>query len=171
MGLLQNPLGGLIIAVIGFSLLAVTLIWGMSPSHRDRRAHLFSALVSGGVVFALNMVARGTGVWRWYGYQLPLFVQLGMLFSLPAVLFVAVLAGYRRLAARRQRPFLAYAMIGLLLLVPVTIGGDLLSMSRGTLSFGKGYTIWHDVIVGQVLFWLPVLLYTRFRRIRHPAAA
>lgn len=171
MGMLQSPLGGLIIAAAGFTLLALILVWGLSPGHKDRRAHLFAALVSGGVVFALNMVARASGVWQWYGYQLPLAVQLGMLFALPAALFAAVLAGYRRLAARPRRPTLAYALIGLLLLVPVTVGGDLLSMSRGTLAFGRGYTIWHDIIVGQVLFWLPVLLYSLFRRIRPTAAA
>lgn len=170
MGMLQSALGGLILAAAGFALLAITLVWGLSPRDEGRRAHLFAALVSGGAVFALNMAARASGVWQWYGYQLPLAVQLGMLFALPAALFAAVLAAYRRLAARTRRPALAYGLIGFLLLLPVTIGGDLYSMSRGTLSFGRGYTIWHDIVVGQVLFWLPVLLYTQFRRML-PAAA
>jgi len=132
---------------------------------------LFAAIVTAAVVFSVNMLARANGIWQWYGYQLPLAVQFGMLFALPAVLYTAVLAGYRRLAARSRRPLLAYGCIGLLLLIPVTIAGDLYTMNRGTLSFGKGYTLFHDLLVGQALFWLPVVLYIHFRRVSSSAAA
>ena len=171
MGLVQSPLGGLILAAAGFLLLAVIVVWGLSPDHKARRPHLSAALLTATVVFLINMLARVTGVWQWYGYQLSLGVQVGMLFALPAVLLAVVVGGYRWLAARSRRPLLAYGLIGFFVLIPVTVAGDLYTMSRGTLSFGKGYTIFHDLIVGQLLFWLPVLLYTYFRRVRPSAAA
>lgn len=165
MGLIASPLGGLVLAIAGFVLLAISMIWGLSSAHSDRRPHLSAALTTAAVVFGLNMLARASGVWQWYGYGLPLVQQFGMLFAVPTVLFTLILAGYRWLGARTRRPGLMYGLIAGLLLIPVTVAGDLYTMRRGTLSFGKGYTIFHDIILGQALVWLPVILYVSYRRI------
>jgi len=171
MGLVASPLGGLLLAVGGFILLGIALTWGLSPTHKHRRPQLFAALATAAVIFLLNMIARASGIWQWYGYQLPLVVQLGMLFALPAVLFIGVLAGFRKLVTRSRRPLLVYGLTAACVLVPVTVAGDLYSVSRGTLSFGRGYTLLDDILVGQALIWLPVLLYLLFLRIGHNAAA
>lgn len=72
----------------------------------------------------------------------------------------AILRGFKWLCDRGRHPFLIYGLIAAAVLIPVTVFGDLYSFSRGTLAFGKGYTIVHDVIVGQVMIWAPVVFYT-----------
>jgi hypothetical protein len=52
----------------------------------------------------------------------------------------------------------------IIVLVPLTVVGDLYSIERRTLSFGGGYTIWQDVLVGQAAVWLPILLYRAIHR-------
>jgi len=163
-GLVESPLGGLVLALAGFILLAITVAWALSPARRTRRPQLLAALASAAVVFLLNMLAKAVGIWEWYGYHLPMMQQLGMLFALPSVLFTLVLGGYRQLELRTRRPLLVYALIAAIILVPVTVGGDLYTMNRGNLAFGRGYTIFADVLVGQALVWLPVVLYLLFRR-------
>lgn len=63
-----------------------------------------------------------------------------------------------------QRPLLIYGLIMIIVLVPLTVLGDLYSIQRGKLSFGGGYTIWQDVLVGQAFVWLPIFLYRAMDR-------
>ena len=74
-----------------------------------------------------------------------------------------VLQFYRWLAARRV--WLARAMYGLLLvaLIPATIFGDQTALDSGILSFGRGYTIWTDVLVGEIAFAFPPVFYEILR--------
>jgi len=70
---------------------------------------------------------------------------------------------YRWLAARHA--VLARAIYGLILiaLVPATIVGDRMVLDSGALTFGRGYTIWTDVLVGEVLFVFPPVVYELLR--------
>jgi hypothetical protein len=118
----------------------------------------------GAIVFLVNLIARAVGWWDWWGYTLPLMVQAGLLLLGPSVFFVFILTGYRWLVAHNQRPLLWYGLIGIAVLIPFTVLADSYSIERGKLSFGKGYTLWQDVIVGQIFIWIPVLLYRRIQR-------
>ena len=74
---------------------------------------------------------------------------------------------YRWLAARRL--WLARLIYLLLLIgmIPATIFGDEMVLRSGVLTFGGGYTIWHDVLFGMFLFALPPILYEAFCRYWH----
>ena len=168
---LQTPQAGTVIAIAGFSLLAIAVIWGLHPSHRDRRPALGAALATGAVIFLANIIAKATGLWGWWGYALPFIVRLGMLFAGTSLFCLALLVGYRWLSTRTPHPLIAYGILLVVLLAPITVLGDRWALTRGTLSFGRGYNIGYDLLVGQVFAWLPVLLYLAFRRTRsHPAA-
>ena len=126
------------------------LLWAYQPLHRDRWPVLAAATCMGVIVFLVNRIAYTVGWWGWWGYALPLMVQVGILLLGPAVFFAILLTGYRWLVAHSQRPLLIYGLIMIIVLVPPTVLGDLYSIERGKLSFGGGYTIWQDVLVGQV---------------------
>ena len=98
------------------------------------------------------------------GYALPLIAQAGLLLLGPSVFFAFILTGYRWLVAHSQRPSLIYGLIMIIVLVPLTVLGDLYSIERRKLSFGGGYTIWQDVLVGQAFAWLPIFLYRAIHR-------
>jgi hypothetical protein len=81
-----------------------------------------------------------------------------------------LLAGDRWLLRHVRRPRLAYGLFGLLVFAPCIVFIDTWALSTGRLSMGGGYTLWHDVLVGQVFFWLPVLFFEVARRQVHAQA-
>jgi hypothetical protein len=164
MNFVQSASGGIIMAIGWLLAYLVVLYWARRPHHRDRWLVVIAATAMGAIVFLVNLIARAVGWWGWWGYTLPLMVQAGLLLLGPSVFFVFILTGYRWLVAHNQRPLLWYGLIGIAVLVPFTVLADLYSIERGKLSFGKGYTLWQDVIVGQIFIWIPVLLYRRIQR-------
>ncbi|HEU5314704.1 MAG TPA: hypothetical protein VFX49_01235 [Chloroflexota bacterium] len=121
---------------------------------------LVSATATGGVVAGANLLASSLGWWggHWsYSLPVPLQVCFWVLCLTPLV--VLALAGYRWLGSRTHRPRLVYGVILLGVLGPPTAIADAFALNTGRLSFGGGYAIWQDVIVGQALLWFPVLLY------------
>lgn len=53
---------------------------------------------------------------------------------------------------------------------PFVVFMDTWALSTSRPALGGGYTIWHDVLVGQAFFELPVLLYEVARRQVHAQA-
>jgi hypothetical protein len=60
--------------------------------------------------------------------------------------------------------------MGLVVFAPFMVVIDTWALNAGRLSMGGGYAIWHDVLVGQAFFWLPVLFYETARRQLHTVA-
>lgn len=161
----QNTTGGALIALAGMLAYAAFLAWAGSPAPADRRPVALAATGAGLVVAAVNVIAAALGWWGDYWvYALPLPLQAGILLLWPAVGFALVLAGYRWLARHRRRPLMAYGIVLLVVLVPLTVVGDLWALGSGMLAFGSGYQIYHDVPLGLAFFGLPVLLYEAIRR-------
>ena len=164
MDFIQSASGGMVMAIGWLFAYLGVLLWARQPHHRDRWLVVTAATGMGVIVFVVNQIARAVGWWGWWGYALPLMVQAGLLLLGPSVFFIFILTGYRWLVAHSQRPSLWYGLTGIVVLVPLTVLGDLYSLERGKLSFGGGYAIWQDVLVGQAFFWLPVLLYRVIQR-------
>ena len=140
------------------------LLWARQPRHRDRWLVVTAATLMGVIVFVVNQIARAVGWWGWWVYALPLIAQAGLLLLGPSVFFIFILAGYRWLVAHSEHPLLVYGLIMLIVLVPLTVLADWYSLERRTLTFGGGYTIWQDVLVGQAFVWLPVIFYRALHR-------
>jgi len=171
MDFVQSAPGGMLMAVGWLFAYLGVLLWARHPQHPDRWLVVLAATAMGGIVFVVNLIARAVGWWGWWGYALPLLVQVGLLLLGPSVFFIFILAGYRWLVAHSQRPLLWYGLTGIAVLVPLTVLGDWYSLKRGKLSFGGGYTIWQDVLVGQAFIWLPVLLYRVIQRWHQKASS
>jgi hypothetical protein len=121
--------------------------------------------MAGGIVVIVNVLAPALGWWAgpvFAGPLLPLATLTGL--KVMATYFSFLLLLYRWLAARRQ--WLARLIYLLILfgLIPVTVKSDEMVLRSGLLAFGNGYTVWHDVLIGEVFFVLPPLFYEFFRR-------
>jgi len=77
---------------------------------------------------------------------------------------------YRWLAARRVWLARGVYLIILLALIPATIVGDRMILRSGVLTFGNGYSIWKDVVLGELGFALPPVLYEMLGRAKRIAA-
>jgi hypothetical protein len=161
----QTAAGGVVLALVGVAVYALVVVWAQRPGHADRWAALVAATGMGLVVSAANLGAQALGWWggHWsYALPVPLQVSFWLLWITP--LGLLLLGGYRWLLAHAWRPRFIYGLLGLVLLAPFTIVVDTWALNTGRLAMGGGYAIWHDVLVGQAFFWLPVLLYEAARR-------
>jgi hypothetical protein len=159
MDFVQSPTGGTVIAFTGFAAYLSLVLWARRGLSAGRGPVLLAASFTAAIVAAANVLAYALGLWQWWGYELPLIVQAGMLFCAPATLFALLISGYQWLGGHTRRPLLVYGLVAALVLIPLTVAGDLHNLARGKLAFGGGYAIWMDVLLGQAFLWLPVLLY------------
>lgn len=76
---------------------------------------------------------------------------------------------YRWLAQHRR--WLAWMVYGVVLLslIPATVRGDRMLIASSALWFAAGYNIWHDVILGEAFFVLPVVVYEFMHRQPSPS--
>jgi hypothetical protein len=103
-------------------------------------------------------------------FDAPL-LPLALLTGLKATVYLGlVLLLYRWLAARRLWLARSIYLLLLIALIPATIFGDKMVLRSGVLTFGGGYTIWQDLLVGAVLFALPLISYEFYCRQWHVLA-
>ena len=171
MDFFQSVPGGLVLTIVGVAIYAALVAWARRPAHADRWPILVAATGMGLVVAGANLGAQAIGWWggHWsYALPVPLQVSFWVLWITPVM--TLLLAGYRWLVAHVRRPRPVYALLGLVVLAPFVVFIDTWALSTGRLSMGGGYAIWHDVLVGQAFFWLPVLFYEVARRQVHAPA-
>ena len=163
---LQNPIAEGIVVVVGLATIAALVLWARQPGHRDRVAFVATITALGMLVFIANLFAPSIGWWGGTYFQAPLFI-LAWITAVGAMgLLALLLRGYLWLAKRSPKlALLMYALIMLILLPASTILGDLLGARSGLITFGEGYTVWYDVLVGEAFFWSPLIFYIVFRRL------
>ena len=161
--LLQNPVADMLVVALAMTTMVSLALWARQPGHRERQAFVAAITTVGLLAVVLNVVAPTVGWWggRVFG---PLF-PLALLTGLRAIfLFALLLLLYRWLAAHRRWLALLIYFLILVALIPALIIGDPILLRSGALTFGAGYTIWHDVVLGEVAFALPLIFYEFFRR-------
>ncbi|MBI3537623.1 MAG: hypothetical protein HY070_08720 [Chloroflexi bacterium] len=163
MDFIQSESGGIAMALVALALYAGILFWASRRQDKHRWSVVAAATSSGIVVLSINAIARAIGWWDWWGYQLHLLIQIALLLVGTSIIFTLSLTGYRWLETHSRNPLRIYGVISIAVLGPLTVIGDWYNIERGKLAFGGGYTIWQDVLVGQALFWLPVVLYRAIR--------
>lgn len=163
---LQSPVADVVVVVVALATIAALVLWARQPGHRDRVAFVATITALGVLVFLANVFAPSLSWWGGTYFQAPLFI-LALITAVQAMGLLALeLRGYLWLAKRSPKlALLVYALILLILLPASTILGDLLGARSGLITFGEGYMVWHDVLVGEAFFWSPLLLYTAFRRL------
>lgn len=164
----QFPLlAGVLLALAGVAAYVALVVWTRRPGHADRWPLLAGATGTGLILGGLNVLSATVGWWDSATYALPLPVLAGLYVMWPTLLFAAFLAGYRWLATHMRRPRLVFGAIMLAVFAPFVFFIDTWGLATGRLSFGGGYAIWTDVLLGQALVWMPVLLYEAVRRWGH----
>lgn len=145
------------IALAGITATAL-VIWAQSRG-RDWPAFVVSLGLSGALAVVVNVWVPLMGWWKGPVFDAPTF-PLACLTGLRAMFIVGLMLLLYRWLARRRR-WLSMVVYGLLLLslIPATIRGDHTLIASRVLWFEGGYTIWHDVALGEVFFALPVLIY------------
>jgi hypothetical protein len=162
--LLRNSVADILLVVVAVVTMVSLASWARQPGHRERQAFVAAITSVGLLAVVLNVVAPAVGWWGGRAFEGPLF-PLALLTGLRAIfLFALLLLLYRWLAVRRRwLAFLIYFLI-LIALIPGVMIGDPILLRSGVLTFGAGYTMWHDVVLGDVVFALPLIFYELFRR-------
>ena len=160
--ILRTPAGSVSALALAGITVAALAIWAQSRG-RDWPPFAWSLALSGALAVVVNVWVPVMGWWKGPAFEAPLF-PLACLTGLRAMFILGLmLLLYRWLAQRRR--WLSVVVYGLLLLalIPGTIRGDHMLIASRVLWFEGGYTVWHDVALGEVFFVLPVLIY-EFRR-------
>ena len=105
------------------------------------------------------MLALSVSWWGGRIFEAPLF-PLAVLTALRAMVLAALLLTLYRWLARRRKwlALLVYSLI-LLALIPATVYGDAILLRTGALTLSGGYTVSHDVVLGEVIFLLLPVIY------------
>jgi hypothetical protein len=162
---LQYPVADVVVVVVGLVTIATLVLWARQSGHCDRTAFVAAITAAGVLLFIANVFAPSIGWWDGTFFKAPLFI-LALMTAVGAMgLLALLLRRYLWLAARKPKlALLVYGLIRLVLLPASTIIGDLLNARLGLITFGEGYTVSHDVLVGEAFFWSPLILYKVFRR-------
>lgn len=157
--LVQNPLGSLAVLALVLVTVGSLVLWATEPGKPDRWPFVAALLVSTVVVAMDFVLGLLVGWWQGSLFDAPL-LPLALLAGLKASLILAFyLVLYRWLA--RRRLWLA-RLIYLLLVIAQsfgTISGDEMVIRQGTMTFGGGYTIWHDTLLTPIFLLMPLFLY------------
>ena len=161
--LLENTLADAAVVILALGTVGCLFLWARQSASPDGMAYATAITFTGVIAVLANVIAPALGWWRGPYFETRL-VPLALLTGLKAMAVGLFLAGYRWLAA--QRPRLALVLYGALvvLLIPGIISGDRAVIDSGLFTFANGYQIWHDVILGVVLFILPLIVYEALSR-------
>jgi len=162
MQFLSSPTGSLIVLTLSLLIFVLTRGWATRHRHEDRRLVFAAALGAGLILAGINVVALQVGWWTgaWSGVSLIVVVALCALAGTGG--FALWLGLYRWLERRAHHPLRVYTFI-VLLFIPVVLIADPIQIRRGWFEFSGGYTLWTDVLLGQIVMWSPVLLYVWLR--------
>jgi hypothetical protein len=163
MQFLSSPSGSLIVLALSPLIFGLTLAWATRPGHEDRRL-IFAAAPGAGLTLAsINVVALLAGWWTGAWTGVPLIATVALCALAGTGGFALWLGLYRWLERRAHHPLRVYTCI-VLLFIPVVLFADPIQIQRGWFQFSGGYTIWTDVLLGQVVMWMPALLYEFLKR-------
>jgi hypothetical protein len=157
--LLKHPGADAAVVVLALATAFSVALWARQPEHSERGPLISAIGAVAGIAVVLNVVAPAVGWWGGKIFDAPL-VPLALLTGLRAMLLLGLLLLlYRWLVARRRWLAVLIYLTILLALVPATYYGDSHFFQSGALAFGGGYTIWTDLMIGEMLFALPPVLY------------
>ena len=163
--LLHNPVADVVVVVVALASITALVLWARQPGHRDRAAFVAAITAVGVLGFIANVFAPTIGWWSGTYFKAPLFI-LALMTAVGAMgLLALLLRGYLWLAKRSPKlALLVYGLVMLVLLPTATMSGDQIGTNMGVVTFGRGYMVWHDILVGEAFFWSPFILYKVFCR-------
>jgi hypothetical protein len=164
--LVRHVVGSAAVMLLGLGTTVSLLVWAWQPDSRERRSVVVPILSLGGVAAILNVLLPARGYWGGPIFDAPL-PPLAVLTGLRATVMLGLcLLLYRWLLTRRVWLARAVYLLILAALVPGTILGDQAVLRSGLLTFGNGYTIAVDVVLSEIYFGLPPILFELMRGTR-----
>lgn len=158
---LRSALGQSLVLGLAIVTVCALLLWARGHAERVLilgTAALFSGIAGG--IYALALAAH------WWGgdfFNTPPIVQAGLAVPLLLVGLTAWLAGYRWLIERTHQALQIYVAISLLVALAVAIAHRL-NLGQGKILVGPDWMVLYQAIVGELLAWVPVLLFEWLRR-------
>ena len=143
---LQNWVADMLVVALTLVTVISLVLWAQPPGNQDRRAFVTAIMSAGALAVIASLIATAVGWWGGQVYEAPL-LPLALLTGLREMLLLApFLLIYRWVAARRLwLAWLIYLLIALAL-IPATVRTDARIVRSGVLTFGNGYTVWHDML-------------------------
>lgn len=160
---LQDPAVDAVIAMLALGTAASLITWARQSDNPDDMALALALIIDGVLIVIMNIIAPVMGWWHGPYFETRLIPLALLHFSAPMP-FGLLLLGYRWLAARQR--WLAAALYALLalLMIPGIMRLDNQVLENGWFDWGNGYQLWHDVLLGVILFVIPPILYEAFSR-------
>ena len=155
---LENPVLDVGIVVLALGTAACLFVWARQSDNPDRMALATALTIDGVLTVLINVLAPALGWWRGPYFETRI-VPLALLHFTAPLPFGIILLGYRWLAARRPRLALAFYGVLVVLLVPGIVRLDNAVLEAGWFNWGNGYQVWHDALLGVVLFVVPLVVY------------
>ncbi|MBI3943329.1 MAG: hypothetical protein HY326_09980 [Chloroflexi bacterium] len=165
-----DPVSSIIIFVISLGIFILTLAWAWRRENIQRRRVFIAGLLSALILFLIDVIAINANWWSGALQAVPILSLLSVCVLLGTGGFVLWLGLYRWLEVHTRRPLLVYAGI-VLIFIPIVLLVDPIQINRGEFIFSGGYTLWTDVLLGQIVMWIPVLLYEGTSRIWLPGTS
>jgi hypothetical protein len=155
---LMNPWLDVGIGGLAIGTAACLIVWARQSDHPDYMVLAIALITTGLLTVLINIIAPVVGWWHGPYFETRI-VPLAVLHFTAPLPFGFILLGYRWLVARR--PWLALGLYGALalLMIPGVVSADTRVLNEGWFAFGNGYQLWHDVLLGVVLFVAPLILY------------
>lgn len=161
--LLFLPVFAVPVAVLAIMPVVTLALWALQGDHE--RGSMVTAILGVGVlIMFMQSLAPTIGWWTGPVFSVPVIMQ-GFIYGIMATGAVAGLLGLYRLIAR-SRPGAALLLYGAVAvaLIPIIIFVDRYAIQIGLISFHKSYTIFTDVLYGEAIILLPLLIYELLRR-------
>jgi hypothetical protein len=160
---LRSSQGAVVTAGLAVLVAAGLVVWARQQGHSERLLILGVGVVNTALVGAIYAVAVAGRWWMGAYFETPAVVQGAILLSTSLLGWTVWLGGYRWLSEHSRQPLQIYVAISLLLVLAVAIAHSL-NLGRGAILVGPGLTVVLDAAIGQVLLWIPVIIYEALRR-------
>ena len=160
---LRTAGGALTLVLLAIVTLTSLFMWARTSATSDNRAYSAAIASVGVLAFLVNVLGPALGLFGGSAFDGPVPL-LAILTSLRAMAILGLLLLlYRWSEARWPWPARLVYLLILISLVPATIRADETFLASGILVFSGGYTVWHDVLVGEFFFVLPVVVHAVLR--------
>lgn len=164
--LLAGPVGMVVLPIVVTTVLGALFYWAWP---RQRRAYLWSVLVSGTWSMGLMFYAQQVGWLSGTTFRPPVWVQC-CVYGLATFAMVALNLGLYRLLARWSTVLAWAAYLGWVAIFSVlTVPAEHVLLANGDYVMGHGYTIFWDVSWGIILYLFALGLYLALDRHSAPA--
>ena len=160
---LHTVVGATLVECLAILVVLGLLIWARAEDRPDRRLVLGAAAILTIPVGIVYVLAVATGSWTGAYFRLAPVVQAAIVLPLSMLGWTLWLAGYEWLADRSHQPVQIYIAISLLLIWAVALAHRL-NLGKGLILVGPDLTIVVVAAVGQLVLWIPLVVYEALRR-------